>query len=107
MALFGLGETMLAPALAPLVNDLAPDDLRGRYNGASAVACTTGFMVGPAVAGAALATGFADALVVGLAVVCILVALGAVRLERWLPAEANRPSTVAAAAAPLLAEAPA
>ena len=76
MALFGLGETALAPALAPLVNDLATDELRGRYNGASALACTTGFMLGPALAGLALGAGLAHALLVALAVVCLFAALG-------------------------------
>jgi MFS family permease len=32
-AVFGVGETFLSPALGPIVNDLAPDHLRGRYNG--------------------------------------------------------------------------
>jgi MFS family permease len=91
MVLFGLGETALAPALAPLVNDLATDELRGRYNGASALACTTGFMLGPALAGLALGAGFDHALLVALVLVCLLAALGALRLERWLPSQANRP----------------
>jgi MFS family permease len=90
MALFGLGETLLAPALAPLVNDLATDALRGHYNGASALACTTGFMLGPALAGLALGAGHAHALLVALAVICLLAAIGALRLERWLPPAANR-----------------
>jgi MFS family permease len=96
MALFGLGETALAPALAPLVNDLATDELRGRYNGASALACTTGFMLGPAVAGLALGAGLAHALLIALVVVCLLAVVGALRLERWLPSEANRPAAPAA-----------
>jgi MFS family permease len=105
MALFGLGETALAPALAPLVNDLATDELRGRYNGASALASTTGFMLGPALAGLALGTGLAHALLVALVVVCLLAALGALRLERWLPSEVNRPAP--APAPPLAVKAPA
>lgn len=91
MAVFGLGETMLAPALAPLVNDLAPDQLRGRYNGASALACTTGFAVGPALAGITLGAGLDHALVASLMAVCLLVAFGALHLERSLPSDVNCP----------------
>jgi MFS family permease len=104
MMLFGLGETLLAPALAPLVNDLAPDELRGRYNGASAMASTTGFMVGPAVAGVALGAGLAHALLGAFALVCLVAAGGALRLERWVPSEANRAAAVLDR--PLVARAP-
>jgi len=90
MIVFGLGETTLSPSLAPLVNDLAPDELRGRYNGASTLAWTTGFTVGPAVAGLALASRAGEALFAGLVAACLLLAVGAVRLERHLPPAANR-----------------
>jgi MFS family permease len=105
MALFGLGETVLAPCLGPLVNDLAPDELRGRYNGASALASTAGFIIGPAVAGAALGAGHGGTLVWGLAVACALAVPGALRLERRLPTHANRPASDLAPR-PLLAKAP-
>jgi MFS family permease len=95
LALFGLGETVLAPALGPLVNDLAPEELRGRYNGASALASTGGFVLGPLVAGAALGTGHGGVLLVCLALACILAARAALGLERHVPLRANR-SAVAA-----------
>ena len=47
MMVFAIGEALLAPAQAALINDLAPDDLRGRYNGLYALAWTTGLAVGP------------------------------------------------------------
>jgi MFS family permease len=103
MALFGLGETLLAPALAPLVNDLAPEELRGRYNGASALACTTGFMLGPALAGLALGAGRAHELLIALAGACVIAAVLALRLERLLPEDANR--TAATSPPPRIAEA--
>jgi MFS family permease len=89
MVTFGLGETLLSPTLAPIVNDLAPEDLRGRYNGVSTLAWTTGFMVGPAVAGLALARGLAVELFVGLMGACVVSAALAVRLERVLPSAVN------------------
>lgn len=87
--LLALGETLIAPAMPPLVNDVAPERLRGRYNGAFTLAWTCGFVVGPLIAAPTLAAGFADALFVGLVVACGIAAVGAFRLERRIPAEAN------------------
>ncbi|GGL15890.1 hypothetical protein Sme01_21050 [Sphaerisporangium melleum] len=39
--LVGIGETIPFPALRPLINDLAPEALRGRYNAATSLAFTT------------------------------------------------------------------
>ena len=85
LGVFGIGETFLAPSQAALVNDLAPDDLRGRYNGLYTLAWTTGFLIGPAVAASALAAGKAGALFAGLILACAIAALGAVRLRVHLP----------------------
>jgi len=51
-AVMGLAETLLAPALGPLLNDLAPNHLRGRYNGADALILSTGSIIGPPLAAA-------------------------------------------------------
>ena len=48
-ALFGLGETLMAPTLQPLVNALATDRLRGRYNALSSACFSIAFVVSPAV----------------------------------------------------------
>ncbi|MEU6403982.1 MFS transporter [Streptomyces sp. NPDC046985] len=50
-ALFGLGEAMLSPTLAPLVADLAPDGMAGQYNSAFALVKQLALAVGPAVGG--------------------------------------------------------
>jgi MFS family permease len=89
MTLLGLGETLVSPTIPPLVNDLAPETLRGRYNGASTLAWTTGFLTGPLLATPFLAAGLGSALFAGLAGACVLAGLGALRLERRLPAAAN------------------
>jgi MFS family permease len=89
MALLALGETLVPPTLPPLVNDLASDELRGRYNGLSTLAWTTGFITGPAVAGLVLAAGRPEMLFLGFIACCALVALASLRLERRLPATAN------------------
>jgi MFS family permease len=86
---FALGETLVSPTLPAIVNDLAPDPLRGRYNGAYVLAWTTGFASGPVIAGVALAGGYSTGLFLALIGVCGLAALASVRLGRMLPAATN------------------
>ncbi|WP_433546837.1 MFS transporter [Streptomyces sp. CA-294286] len=50
-ALFGLGEAMLSPTVAPLVADLAPESMVGTYNSAFALVKQLALAVGPAVGG--------------------------------------------------------
>ncbi|MEU0194928.1 MFS transporter [Streptomyces afghaniensis] len=50
-ALFGLGEAMLSPTVAPLVADLAPEGSAGQYNSAFALVKQLALAVGPAVGG--------------------------------------------------------
>jgi Major Facilitator Superfamily len=90
MVVFGLAETLLSPTLPAIVNDLAPDHLRGRYNGAATLAWTTGFLTGPVLAGVALDAGAGTVLFAVLIAACLTAAAGAQRLERHLPAAANR-----------------
>jgi MFS family permease len=100
MAIFAVGETLLAPTLPAIVNDLAIEELRGRYNGLSTLAWTVGFMIGPVIAGFSLSAGRASALFGSLVGACGLAALAALRLERHLPAEANFVSRVSIAEPP-------
>jgi MFS family permease len=83
---FGLGETLFAPTLPPLVNDIAPAALRGRYNGASAFAFTTGFALGPALAGLLLQHHQTTGLLLALVLACTVAAALAGTLRRRLPA---------------------
>jgi MFS family permease len=89
MVVFAAGEVFVSPTITPIVNDLAPDALRGRYNAASTLALTTGFVLGPAIGGLALAAGKPEALFGGLIASCGIVLLGARALDRRLPASAN------------------
>ncbi|MGR8009772.1 MFS transporter [Streptomyces hypolithicus] len=50
-ALFGLGEAMLSPTVAPLVADLAPESMVGQYNSAFALVKQLALAIGPAVGG--------------------------------------------------------
>lgn len=92
LAIFGLGETLFAPTLPALVNDLAPDHLRGRYNAVSNFSIELGSLTGPIIAGAALGSGLGGSYFGILAVGCGIVALGAVQLARVIPPAANRAS---------------
>ncbi|MGA5439336.1 MFS transporter [Streptomyces sp. SS10] len=90
-ALFGLGEAMLSPTLAPLVADLAPAGMAGQYNSAFALVKQLALAVGPAVGGPMAASLHAPYIVVFL-----LFSLGitvlALRLGRRLTAVQDQPS---------------
>lgn len=61
LGLFGVAETLWAPVAPALVNALAPERLRGRYNAASSLAWTVSSVVGPASAGLLIGNGLAGA----------------------------------------------
>jgi MFS family permease len=88
-AVFGLGETFLSPSLPGIVNDVAAEDVRGRYVAVYSTSWQVGPMIGPAIAGAALGAGAGGALFVGLAAACALAWPAAVFSERFVPASAN------------------
>jgi len=56
-AVFALGETLSAPIMPSLVNDLAPGHLRGRYNAVQSVTWGVSGALGPAIAGVMLGAG--------------------------------------------------
>jgi MFS family permease len=89
LGIFGIGETILSPTIPAIVNDLAPDELRGRYNGVHSLAWSFGSVAGPAMAGLFLARGMGVALftvnLVGHGVAALYVS----RLNRHLPEYAN------------------
>ena len=56
--IFGLGEIFLAPALQPLVNAVATDRLRGRYNALSQSTFSIAFVASPALSAGLIAQGY-------------------------------------------------
>jgi MFS family permease len=60
-ALFGLGETFMAPTISPLVNSLADDRIRGRANALSTGAYSLAFVVSPTISTGLIAGGLAGA----------------------------------------------
>ncbi|MBO8196084.1 MFS transporter [Streptomyces oryzae] len=93
-ALFGVGETMLSPTVAPLVADLAPPRLVGQYNAAFALVKQLALAVGPAVGGALAAGGAWSAYIVLLVVCCLGMTGLALVLGRRLSERADLPGSV-------------
>ena len=86
MAVFAIGECLLSPTLPAIVNDMAPPEAQGRYNGLGTLAWTTGFIIGPAISGAVFSRGWGTGLFTALIPACGLAALLALRLGHRLPA---------------------
>ncbi|MCH0567575.1 MULTISPECIES: MFS transporter [unclassified Streptomyces] len=89
-ALFGLGEAMLSPTVAPLVADLAPEGYAGQYNSAFALVKQLALAVGPAVGGpmgASLHTPY----IVTFLLFSLGISVLAVRLGRRLTAVQDQP----------------
>jgi MFS family permease len=57
LGIFGAAETLWAPVAPAIVNDLAREDLRGRYNALQGMTWTVGSIVGPAMAGMLIGHG--------------------------------------------------
>lgn len=90
-ALFGLGEAMLSPTLAPLVADLAPTGLAGQYNSAFALVKQLALAIGPAVGGPLGASLHAPYIVL-FTLFSLGITVLAVRLGRQLTDVQNQPS---------------
>lgn len=95
-ALFGIGESMLSPTVAPLVADLAPASLIGQYNSAFALVKQLALAVGPAVGALMVGHGMYVAYI-GMLVVCALgITVLSLRLGRMLRPEQDNPHRVVA-----------
>ncbi|MCW2765722.1 MAG: major facilitator superfamily 1 [Nocardioides sp.] len=89
-SVFALGETLLQPTIPALVNDLAPDHLRGRYNALSAGAFQLAAIIAPPTSGFLVGHHLGDVYIGSLVAGCLLVGFLAVaRLEPQLTAEVN------------------
>ncbi len=89
-SVFALGETLLQPTIPAMVNDMAPDHLRGRYNAVTSSGFQLAAVTGPPVAGFLIGHHFGG-LYIGLLLLG-LVLLGAMalgRIEHQLTPRAN------------------
>jgi predicted MFS family arabinose efflux permease len=92
---FGLGEVLQGPTQAPLVADLAPEHLRGRYFALGSMSWSVGAVLGPAIGGPVL--GWHPLAVWPLAAaVSVVAAVGCLLLERRLPESVRRTPRVEA-----------
>lgn len=57
LGLFGVGGTLWAPVAPALVNELAVEELRGRYNALQSMVWTVSSILGPSIAGLLIGTG--------------------------------------------------
>ncbi|MEU5918163.1 MFS transporter [Streptomyces sp. NPDC047141] len=89
-ALFGLGEAMLSPTVAPLVADLAPESMVGQYNSAFALVKQLALAVGPAVGGP-MGAALHGPYIVTFVLFSLGITLLAVRLGRRLTPEQDQP----------------
>ena len=84
MGMFGLGETLWAPLAPAIINDLAAEELRGRYNALQGMTWTVAMIIGPALSGLLIGNDLANVWVActvgGTAVAAVLF----LRLRRHL-----------------------
>ncbi|MGW0122653.1 MFS transporter [Streptomyces sp. NPDC003327] len=90
-ALFGLGEAMLSPTVAPLVADLAPESMVGQYNSAFALVKQLALAVGPAVGGP-MGAALHGPYIVTFVLFSLGITVLAVRLGKRLTPEQNQPA---------------
>ncbi|MET7514549.1 MFS transporter [Streptomyces sp. NPDC005480] len=90
-ALFGLGEAMLSPTVAPLVADLAPAGMVGQYNSAFALVKQLALAVGPAVGGP-MGAALHGPYIVTFVLFSLGITFLAVRLGRHLSPVQDQPS---------------
>ncbi|MFD6990561.1 MFS transporter [Streptomyces sp. NPDC059943] len=90
-ALFGLGESMLSPTVAPLVADLAPDEMVGQYNAAFALVKQLALALGPAVGGP-MGAALHGPYIVTFVLFSLGVSVLALRLGRRLTPVQDQPS---------------
>lgn len=77
---FAIGEMIWSPLAPAIVNQLAPDHLRGRYNSASAASWQIGAVFGPVIAGALIGNGLAWHWIFGCITGAIFTAIVATRI---------------------------
>ena len=89
-SVFAFGETLLQPTIPALVNELAPDHLRGRYNALSSGTFQLAAIVAPPIAGIMVDHDLGALYIASLVVGCLLCGvISVVRLEPQLTPEVN------------------
>lgn len=81
---FAVGEIIWSPVFPALVNDLAPEHLRGRYNAVASAAWNVGNLLGPVYAGVLIGADLGGLWVAVTMLGCLGGAAGALRLRAHL-----------------------
>ncbi|MGB2875794.1 MAG: MFS transporter [Gaiellaceae bacterium] len=89
IVLFSVGECLHGAVQNPLIADLAPEHLLGRYMALRTIAWQVGFMAGPAL-GSFLLARSPTGLWLGAAATCLAAGAGSLLLERRIPGDAAR-----------------
>jgi MFS family permease len=89
IVLFSIGECVHGAVQNPLIADLAPEHLLGRYMALRTTAWQVGFMAGPAL-GSFLLARSPTGLWLGAAAACLIAAAGSLALEPRIPKHAAR-----------------
>lgn len=93
---FAVGETLWQPVVPSIVNDLAPERLRGRYNAVSSLSWNVSGTLGPAMTGVLLGAHLSGVWVVVVVSGCLLASVGALQLRHVLtPEQDGRPMPAA------------
>jgi MFS family permease len=87
---FGLGECLLSATIGPLVADLAPAAVRGRYMAAFNLSWGMGLLVGPTIGGLVVGSVLRPGMWLLWATVAAGLVIFAQRLGKHLPVAANR-----------------
>lgn len=88
-ALLGVGESLLAPTLGPMVADLAPARLLGQYNAAQSLVKQLAMAAGPAFAGVMVGAGLYGPYLLILMGCSVLITVLGVRLRHTLSPAQN------------------
>lgn len=83
-ALLGVGESLLAPTLGPMVADLAPAHLLGQYNAAQSLVKQLAMAAGPAFAGVMVGAGLYGPYLAALMACSVLITILGIRMRHTL-----------------------
>ncbi len=86
-AVFAIGETLLSPTQPTIVNALATDELRGRYNALAGMMWGISAIVAPVSAGPLLQLGLSGVWIGVVTAGCLIASLLALSLRRLITAE--------------------
>ena len=87
--IFAIGEMVWSPIQPTLINSLAPDHLRGRYNSFFGATWQTGLILGPVIAGSLLGHGTGTSWILVVTGGSMFATLLALMLVRVLPPKIN------------------